>query len=288
MAIGGLPTSLAKVVRAYEVLANDGMEGDLVWYRGQPTAPPQRLMSAATARLVTLFLADPMARLPSFPRMSAVEYPFPVAVKTGTSQGYRDAWTVAYSRDYLVGVWVGRPDAGGMRNVGGSSSAARLARAILLDLQGDAVDQAALAFPAPAGHEAREICVGAGRGAGGSCEGALREWLPIPVALAQTQRDPMPVISSEEPAVRLAIATPQDDAHIIRNPEMPADLASLALTASVAPAPPQLLWYVDGQPYRLAAPMESVRWPLQVGLHKFQVRIPNRGIASAVVTVRVD
>jgi len=288
MAIGGLPTSLAKLVRAYEVLANDGMEGDLVWYRGQPTAPPRRLMSAATARLVTLFLSDPMARLPSFPRLSAVEYPFPVAVKTGTSQGYRDAWTVAYSRDYLVGVWVGRPDAGAMRNVGGSSSAARLARAILLDLQGNAVDQAALAFPAPAGHEAREVCVGAGRGAGGSCEATLREWLPIPVALAQTQRDPMPMMSSEEPAVQLAIATPQDDTHIIRNPEMPANLASLALTASVSPALQQLLWYVDGQPYRLAASTESVRWPLQVGLHKFQVRIPNRGIASAVVTVRVD
>jgi penicillin-binding protein 1C len=209
-----------------------------------------------------------------------------VAVKTGTSQGYRDAWTVAYSRDYLVGVWIGRPDAGGMRNVGGSSSAARLARAILLDLQGDAVDQAALAFPAPEGHQPREICVGAGQSGGGSCEGALREWLPIPVALVQP--GPMPIASPAEPAVHLAITTPQDSTHIIRNPETPPDIASLALTASVTPAPPQLLWYVDGQPYRLATATESVRWPLQAGLHKFQVRIPNRGIASAVVAVQVD
>jgi penicillin-binding protein 1C len=284
MAIGGLPTNLAKLVRAYGALANDGLGGDLVWYRGLPAAAPRRLMSAATARLVTLFLSDPMARLPSFPRMSSVEYPFPVAVKTGTSQGYRDAWTVAYSRDYLVGVWIGRPDAGGMRNVGGSSSAARLARAILLDLQGDAVDQASLAFPAPDGHQPRELCVGAGQSGGGSCEGALREWLPIPAALVQPE--PMPIAT--EPAVQLAIMTPQDSTHIIRNPETPADLASLALTASVTPAPLQLLWCVDGQPYRLANATESVRWPLQAGLHKFQVRVPNRGIASAVVTVQVD
>jgi len=60
------------------------------------------------------------------------------------------------------------------------------------------------------------------------------------------------------------------------------------LTATVGPAPPQLLWYVDGQPYRLATPTESVRWPLQPGLHRFQVRIPGRGVASAVVAVRVD
>jgi penicillin-binding protein 1C len=286
MAIGGLPTSLAKIVRAYGALANDGVVGDLVWYRGQPTVPPRRLMSAATARLVTLFISDPMARLPSFPRMSAVEYPFPVAVKTGTSQGYRDAWTIAYSRDYLVGVWIGRPDAGAMRNVGGSSSAARLARAILLDLQGGAVDQAALAFPAPEGRVAREICTGTGQVAGGSCEGALREWLPIPAALVQPQ--PMLTTNPQESTVQLAITTPQDSTHIIRNPETPADLASLALTASVTPTPPQLLWYVDGQPYRLATAAESVRWPLQAGLHRFQVRIPNRGIASAIVTVQVD
>src|SRR4051812_34273670 len=30
-----------------------------------------------------------------FPRMGSTEYPFPVAIKTGTSQGYRDAWTMA-------------------------------------------------------------------------------------------------------------------------------------------------------------------------------------------------
>jgi penicillin-binding protein 1C len=98
----------------------------------------------------------------------------------------------------------------------------------------------------------------------------------------------MPMTAAEEPAVRLAIASPQDSTHIIRNPETPADLASLALTASVTPAPPQLLWYVDGQPYRLATASETVRWPLQSGLHRFQVRVPNRGIASAVVTVLVD
>ncbi len=39
----------------------------------------------------------------------AGEYPFPVAVKTGTSQGWRNAWAAVYAGDYMVGVWVGRP-----------------------------------------------------------------------------------------------------------------------------------------------------------------------------------
>src|SRR5438552_616787 len=83
-----------------------------------------RLLSEDTARLVTLFLADPMARLPTFPRMGPSEYPFPVAVKTGTSSKYRDALTVAYSTRYVVGVWLGRPDYRPMSRLTAFSSAA--------------------------------------------------------------------------------------------------------------------------------------------------------------------
>jgi membrane carboxypeptidase/penicillin-binding protein PbpC len=95
MAIGSLPTSLDRLVRAYGVLADQGMLRDLIWYAGQPTHSPRHLLTAETARQVTLFLSDPFARLPSFPRYGTTEYPFPVALKTGTSQGYRDTWIAA-------------------------------------------------------------------------------------------------------------------------------------------------------------------------------------------------
>ena len=45
--------------------------------------------------------------------------PFPAAVKTGTSSDFRDTWTVGFTRDYTVGVWVG--------NFDGSADARRLA-----------------------------------------------------------------------------------------------------------------------------------------------------------------
>src|SRR5258706_3069985 len=147
---------------------------DLVWYRSQAAGPDQRVMSVDAARLVSLFLADPSARLPSFPRMGTTEYPFPVAVKTGTSQGYRDAWTIAFSRDYLVGVWIGRSDAGPMRDVTGAASAAALARAIMLDLHGDAPQAASLAFPVPPGYRLGTVCADDGAKAG--C-GTLPEWM---------------------------------------------------------------------------------------------------------------
>jgi len=55
------------------------------------------------------------------------EYPFPVAVKTGTSSGCRDAWTVAYSSRYLVGAWIGRPDYRPMNHLSAYQASARLA-----------------------------------------------------------------------------------------------------------------------------------------------------------------
>jgi penicillin-binding protein 1C len=282
-----MPTTLADVVRAYGALANDGMIEDLVWYQGQRTAPARRVMSPATARLITLFLSDPMARLPSFPRMGAVEYPFPVAVKTGTSQGFRDAWTVAYSRDFTVGVWTGRPDSGEMRGLGGSSSAAKLARAILQELHGRSPDAAPRAFPTPDGYAPREVCTTTGALAEDDCGSTLREWL----AARAAPTPPVQLISATADAT-LAIATPRNGMHVIRNPEMPADLATLNLTATLVSSSSvqaqQVLWYVDDQPYRLAGATESIRWPLQPGRHRFQVRSPALGISSATVTVQVD
>ncbi len=94
MAIGALPSSLERLVRAYATLADDGRDRPLAWFKAEPV-PSTRLIGLDAARLVGRFLSDPVARLPSFPRYGSSEYPFAVALKTGTSQGYRDAWTLA-------------------------------------------------------------------------------------------------------------------------------------------------------------------------------------------------
>ena len=58
----------------------------------------------------------------------------PLAFKTGTSYGFRDAWAIGYDRDYTVGVWVGRPD--GTPNPGryGNNTAAPLLFRLFDDL----------------------------------------------------------------------------------------------------------------------------------------------------------
>jgi penicillin-binding protein 1C len=127
---------------------------------------------------VTLYLADPMARLPSFPRMGVTEYPFPVAVKTGTSSRYRDAWAAAFSTRYLVGVWIGHPDFKPMNKLSGYHAAAELARSVLVSLHADQTGGLSdVSFPAPRGARAVRLCAMTGRLATEACEKTITEWL---------------------------------------------------------------------------------------------------------------
>ncbi|MEJ2508375.1 MAG: penicillin-binding protein 1C [Gammaproteobacteria bacterium] len=178
LAIGAMPVTLEQLVSAYTVLADDGVQRPLRWFVDAPSGEHRRLLSTAVAREVGLFLSDPTARLPSFPRMGTTEYPFPVAVKTGTSQGYRDAWTVAYSTRYLVGVWTGDPDERPMNHLSGAGSAADLAQRIMLSLHADQSEGLQdLSFPKPPGYVPVRLCATSGELPGALCQRTFREWL---------------------------------------------------------------------------------------------------------------
>ena len=63
------------------------------------------------AFIINHILADPQARLPSFGRNSRLNIPNQqIPVKTGTTNNLRDNWTIGYTPDYLVAVWVGNFD----------------------------------------------------------------------------------------------------------------------------------------------------------------------------------
>ena len=169
--------TLEGLVRAYAVLASDGRFQELRHWEGQPLEEPRRLLSEATARQVTLFLADPLARLPAFDRLGPLEYPFPVAVKTGTSSRFRDAWAVAYSNRWIVGAWVGDPDFRPMNRVTGYRSAAALVQKVLLALhpaEADGLED--VPFPPPREARLVRICPMTGKRATEACDRVLGEW----------------------------------------------------------------------------------------------------------------
>jgi penicillin-binding protein 1C len=298
LALGVLPVSLEALVRGATALANDGLliEPHLIAAPGTPA--PRRVLSESATRQVTLFLSDPMARLPGFPRMGPSEYPFPAAVKTGTSAGCRDAWALAWSARAVVGVWVGRPDFRPMKSLGGYVAAAALARRILSLRHGDQLDGLSdRPFPPPRGSVPIRLCAATGLLPGTACGRVVSEWFApgqeptavcehrAPSAVAGRQQQPPPLRGSR--AARLRVSAPEPGSVLLADPEVPPGSATIALQAEADPAPPELTWYIDGRPWRIAEYPYTVRWPIEPGAHTFQVRIPGQEDVSPPVRVSV-
>jgi penicillin-binding protein 1C len=74
--------------------------------------------------LIADMLSDNAARTPAFGANSALRFDFPVACKTGTSTDFRDNWTVGYTPEFTVAVWVGNFNGSPMREVSGVTGAA--------------------------------------------------------------------------------------------------------------------------------------------------------------------
>jgi len=177
LAIGGLPATLEELAAAYLVLASGGLAIPLRRFADEPAAAPRRLLSAEVAALVTDVLADPEARRPSFAPGGPLDYDHAVAVKTGTSQGFRDAWAVAFSDRLLVAAWVGRHDQRRQAGVTGQTGAAPIAHAVMAALMPRLAPHrpVALAFPLPEGLSRRTVCALSGRLAGAGCPHARVE-----------------------------------------------------------------------------------------------------------------
>ncbi|MEM1176766.1 MAG: transglycosylase domain-containing protein [Acidobacteriota bacterium] len=241
LTIGGLAVTVEDLAEAYTVLAGDGLRRPLRWLEAPEPPPPTRHLGEDAARLVTSFLSDVQARLPSFPRTGSLEVPFPAAFKTGTSSRYRDAWTVAYTRRWLVVVWVGHPDHHPMQGVSGYRGAAPIARDILMRLHPEAVDGLdPEPFPAPRGYRQARTCPLTGRRAGPACGRVVAEWRRAaapPLEPCRAHR----LVAVEKTGGRLASsATPPAEVEVRSFVELPARYAAWQAAAGL-PRPPSVV-----------------------------------------------
>lgn len=118
----------------------------------------QQAISPIAAYWLTDILSDNVARLPAFGPYAKLTVPnHKVAVKTGTTNSYRDNWTIGFTPDYLVAVWVGNNDGSYMnRNlVSGITGAAPIWQEIMASLITDLPDKA---FPKPEGLVPVKVC----------------------------------------------------------------------------------------------------------------------------------
>ena len=115
------------------ILSVTNSRGQILYEYTQPQR--QEVINPDVAFLVSDILSDNNARTPAFGSSSALVLPDrPAAAKTGTTNDYRDAWTVGYTPQYTVGVWVGNTDSQQMEKDPGSRAAAPIWNAVMQTL----------------------------------------------------------------------------------------------------------------------------------------------------------
>ncbi len=171
LALGALPVTLEELAVLYLALARGGEAAPLKEFAGEKREKGQRILSRETAQMLANILSDPRARRPAFPAGGPLDFDEAVAVKTGTSQGARDAWAVGFSDRLLVAVWIGNHDGRRMNQVSGASAAGAALHAILEGAMPLVAPQrpVATSFPPPERYVAVDVCPLSGKRAGPRC-----------------------------------------------------------------------------------------------------------------------
>jgi membrane carboxypeptidase/penicillin-binding protein PbpC len=170
LTLGGGEVTLLDLTAAYATFAAGGERveplavlrvednaGHVIYEARRPSR--EQALRPDNAYLISDILSDNNARAPSFGLNSPLRLTRPAAAKTGTTSDFRDNWTVGYTPDLAVGVWVGNADNTPMRRVSGIDGAAPIWRDIMeIVLK----EKAPAAFAAPQGIHELVVCVPSG------------------------------------------------------------------------------------------------------------------------------
>ena len=145
LVLGGGEVRLLDEVSAYGVFSNDGLRqpqrailkvdspSENLFDASDENRPGEQIIDQQLARLVTSVLSDNPARAAAFGINSHLQLGSrPVAAKTGTTQEFRDGWTIGYTPSLAAGVWTGNNDNSPMgKNSPGAATAAPIWNAFM-------------------------------------------------------------------------------------------------------------------------------------------------------------
>jgi penicillin-binding protein 1C len=232
--LGGAETRLLDLTDAYATLANGGVrlpptaitrveraDGALLRDYAQTQGVGQQVIRPEHAWLITSILGDNAARAKSFGPNSVLKLTRPAAVKTGTTNDFRDNLTVGYTLDLVTGVWVGNSDNSEMEGVSGVTGAAPIWAQIM---EQASANLPVKEFAPPQGVVAAEICELGGHAPSPSCPVKRIEYfksdqLPLPadenLEKAVAAGDPNLAVAPQAP-----IANPQSPDILITEPSL--------------------------------------------------------------------
>jgi len=114
------------------ILRVEDRNGTILWEYGKNNSFARNtILDPALAYLINDILSDEVARRPSVGANSPLQLSRPAAVKTGTTNDYRDNWTVGYTPQLVTGVWIGNTDNTAMQDLPAIVGSAPLWHAIM-------------------------------------------------------------------------------------------------------------------------------------------------------------
>ncbi|MGI9304433.1 MAG: transglycosylase domain-containing protein [Gammaproteobacteria bacterium] len=277
IALGNGEVSLLELVRAYAVLARQGVYRDLRTRSAGVASAARRVFSPGASALIANILADPDARSLEFGHSGLLNLPIQTAVKTGTSSDFRDAWTVGFNHRYVVGVWMGNLDYRAMDGITGSRGPASVMRAVFAELN-RGLETRPLKLSAKL-VKAR-ICRDSGRAANDLCA-SRSEWFTP--GTAPTASDP-----ARQQVERLRLRQPVEGLHLAMDPRIPDRLEAFALALPDTLAPHKVEWWVDDIVYGATGNgVTRYPWRLSRGRHTARARVWLSAVARPIETPSV-
>lgn len=123
LTLGDGEVKLLELAAAYGIFARGGTTLQPKALLHEEAPPDAQILDPKVAWLITDILSDADARAAEFGRDGPLGFPYPVAAKTGTTRNSRDNWTIGFTPDRIVGVWVGNADNAPMRGTSGVTGA---------------------------------------------------------------------------------------------------------------------------------------------------------------------
>ncbi len=189
LALGGGSARLLELAAAYGAFANGGYrvspfavleitngQGEILYTTapgGEPPPAGPRVLDERVAWLITDILRDDDARRIGFGANSVLRLDRPAAAKTGTTTNFHDNWTIGYTPDLVVGVWVGNADYQPMQQVTGLTGAGPIWHAFMRTVL---AGQPKRDFPRPSGLVQVEVCALSGLLPTLDCPYRRKEW----------------------------------------------------------------------------------------------------------------
>jgi membrane carboxypeptidase/penicillin-binding protein PbpC len=314
LTLGGGEVTLLELTAAYGAFASGGQQvvprsvRGIAASAGTPApelAPPEatreQVLSPQIAYLISDILADPYARMAAFGAPSVLDIDRPAAVKTGTTTDWRDNWTVGYTPDRVVGVWVGNANGQPMRAISGITGAGPVWHTVMLAAHRGLPPRP---FAQPDGIVERKICAEGGMLPSPACPATRRE--RFVAGSEPTRPDDTHVRIALDPRrnCRVAGGTPAEGAVVQTFRLLPPEAEAWAAAAGVPRIPERVCAAAlpaaaaQEPPRRAAAPQPGLVAPAPGAVFALNAAVPRQrqrimlearaGAPGAQVTILIN